>query len=362
MADKKFSELETASEIKNSDFMALSQDTGGGYVSLKATILAIATKIVTAINFTSALNTENKTITGAINEVAQGGGGGGGGHVIVDDNDDDLTQRANLKFAGTYSEDDSENEVSVVNISRQMTRAEFDLLTDDEKKGLIQITDEYISESGGYSETTLWSGTELCNDVNFHELTLSDDITNYDMFYILVKDPDNQTVMPLFMTNAVELGKQYISAPWTNLGAFFQFDVTDKIKVARLSGTLNITYLKVVGIKVGIVSSENAGIHYSTDEQVIGTYFGDTLYQKTIVLSSGVSIADSWTTIYTDALIGTIAQLVDVKYNNVDNKGVYGVLNFKPNGNNLQAVYPITGGLNVLAGAKFTLQYTKQSS
>lgn len=75
MADKKFSELETASEIKNSDFMAISQDTGSGLVSLKATILAIANKIVSNINFTSALQTTNKTITGAINEVAQGGGG-----------------------------------------------------------------------------------------------------------------------------------------------------------------------------------------------------------------------------------------------------------------------------------------------
>jgi hypothetical protein len=102
-------------------------------------------------------------------------------------------------------------------------------------------------------------------------------------------------------------------------------------------------------------------VHYSTDEQIVGDYFGDTLYQKTIVLASGVSIADSWTTIYTDALIGNIAQLVDVKYNNVDNKGVYGVLNYKPNGNNLQAVYPISGGLNVLAGARFTLWYTKSS-
>lgn len=77
MADKKISELTTASEIKNGDNIELSQDTGSGLVSLKATILAIANKIVSNINFTSALQTNNKTITGAINEVAQGGGGGG---------------------------------------------------------------------------------------------------------------------------------------------------------------------------------------------------------------------------------------------------------------------------------------------
>ena len=76
-ADKKISELTTASEIKNEDNIELSQNTGSGLVSLKATILALATKIVTAINFTSALNTTSKTITGAINELEAGGGGGG---------------------------------------------------------------------------------------------------------------------------------------------------------------------------------------------------------------------------------------------------------------------------------------------
>ena len=77
MADKKISDLTTASEIKNEDNIELSQSTGGGLVSLKATILALATKILTNINFTSALETTSKTIIGAINEVAQGGGGGG---------------------------------------------------------------------------------------------------------------------------------------------------------------------------------------------------------------------------------------------------------------------------------------------
>ena len=77
MADKKISELSTASVINNSDNIELSQDTGNGLVSLKATILALATKILTNINFTNILTTDSKTITGAINEIAESGGGGG---------------------------------------------------------------------------------------------------------------------------------------------------------------------------------------------------------------------------------------------------------------------------------------------
>ena len=92
MADKKISELTTASEIKNGDNLELSQDTGNGLVSLKATILAIANKIVSNINFTSALQTTDKTITGAINEIAQGGGGGGAStEIIADDFDSTST-------------------------------------------------------------------------------------------------------------------------------------------------------------------------------------------------------------------------------------------------------------------------------
>lgn len=77
MADIKISELTTASQINNGDNIELSQDSGGGsLVSLKATILAVATKILKGINFTSDLQTTDKTIIGAINEAAQGGGGG----------------------------------------------------------------------------------------------------------------------------------------------------------------------------------------------------------------------------------------------------------------------------------------------
>lgn len=105
MADKKISELTTASEIKNEDNLELSQNTGSGLVSLKATILAIANKIVSNINFTSALQTNSKTITGAINEVARGGGGGGSSTLAglndVDIDDSTLADGQFLVYDGT---------------------------------------------------------------------------------------------------------------------------------------------------------------------------------------------------------------------------------------------------------------------
>ena len=65
---KKFTELTTASQINETDITAISQETGGVWGSFKATISAIAQKIITGINFANAFNTSDKTVAGAVNE------------------------------------------------------------------------------------------------------------------------------------------------------------------------------------------------------------------------------------------------------------------------------------------------------
>lgn len=72
---KKFSELDTAATVNDSDLLAISQgNSGSGFASMKTNVLALATKIVSAINFTNLLQTTDKTICGAINEAAASGG------------------------------------------------------------------------------------------------------------------------------------------------------------------------------------------------------------------------------------------------------------------------------------------------
>lgn len=137
--EKKISELTTASQINDTDLTILSQgSSGSGFASVKATILAIANKIVSGINFTSALKTENKTITGAINEVAQGGGGG---HTIVDNSGTSLAQEPKLKLNGMYVHDDSANQTTVGEYYREMTTAQYNQLSATEKQGAIRLTD-----------------------------------------------------------------------------------------------------------------------------------------------------------------------------------------------------------------------------
>jgi hypothetical protein len=71
------------------------------------------------------------------------------GHTILDNNGTALTQRSDLQFIGTYSEDDSTNQKTKVNIVREMTKSQFDNLTANEKVGIIRTTDEPDTPSSG---------------------------------------------------------------------------------------------------------------------------------------------------------------------------------------------------------------------
>jgi len=64
------------------------------------------------------------------------------GHTIQNDSGTDMQRRDKLQFKGTYVEDDQTNNKTVVNVTRQMTLAEFNQLTAEQKKGLIDVTDQ----------------------------------------------------------------------------------------------------------------------------------------------------------------------------------------------------------------------------
>ena len=80
------------------------------------------------------------------------GSGGGGGHTILDDGGNELPQEDDLQFVGVYSNDDDVNGITKVNIVRTMTKAQMDLLSADEKKGLIDTSDEAGGTSAFYSK------------------------------------------------------------------------------------------------------------------------------------------------------------------------------------------------------------------
>ena len=352
---KSFSELTSASYVSNSDILAISQENSGTYSSKKTTVKEVSDFanqnfaeeydstssyavgdycIYESVLYKCTASTtgsfDNTKWTSVVVTDEMGSGGGGtGGHTIIDENGNSMTARAGLQFVGGANvSDDSTNNKTIV-----------DLASAGGIDGVFIDTDNVIV-SGNYSTATdTYTATEDC----------------YVMADVIVT---NNTV------GTVEIdGKKVCEYYYTSSG----ISVVSYNGYLKKGQTILITHgaisahsFIVYGIQTGTTHSKFQPIIYSTEEREIGVWTdGKPLYQKTITLSSGVTVADSWTTIYTDALIGSIGQLVKVLYDNMDNHGTYGVMNYKPNGNNLQAVYPISGGFNILSGAKFTLYYTK---
>lgn len=194
--------LTLAPDLSSNDVAPVVHTVNGVKSTYKATMTLLGTFLNKILQYSADLTTTDKTIIGAINEINAGGGGGGavilygttapasalgsngnlyvqytagtggasdvvdalyvkldgewceistgggsgsGGHVIVDEDGTSLTQRANLQFNGAYLEDNSGDDTTEVNVVREMTRAQFDQLTADEKTGLINISDESLN-------------------------------------------------------------------------------------------------------------------------------------------------------------------------------------------------------------------------
>lgn len=234
------------------------------------------------------------------------GGGGGGGHTILDDEGTSLTQRSKLQFKGAYSEDNSTDSTTEVNVVRSMTKAEFDLLSSDEKVGIINITDV----TGGaedkfqpiiYSETEreigvwtdgkpLYEKTIILRENSVDKYTITGAIgtgalydvglTGLDKIYITGLYAKRGSAGNTVYTDIAPSGADVVVVFKHSDGSIYfrdTFDPTDII--------VTIRYTK---------STDQAGsgqwtpqgvpaVHYSTDEQVVGTWIdGSTLYEKTL--------------------------------------------------------------------------------
>ena len=96
-----------------------------------------------------------------------------GGHTILNNAGTSLTQRSDLQFKGAYSADNNTDAITEVNVVREMTKAQFNLLSADEKVGLIHITDESdatpLSDLPDVNLTSLSNGQILKYDATNQE-------------------------------------------------------------------------------------------------------------------------------------------------------------------------------------------------
>lgn len=264
----------------------------------------------------SAMNDLERRIYNAI-EQGGGGGGGGGGHTIIDNEGVSLTQRSGLQFKGAYSDDNETDDITEVNIVRNMTKAEFDLLPAEEKVGLINITD-ITSSHGDRFQPVLCSEEEqeigvwingkplykrtIVKSFNDRSTTLAITFTDYfpSSYYIegifdysiILKasdsgswvipnyDPGGNVKITTFSVVSCNLSRSQGTA-WGNTPTVYLTIYYSKTDDTAGSGKWTPQGLPTV--------------HYSTDEQIVGTWIdGRTVYEKTLnvgAITSGTTFA-----------------------------------------------------------------------
>lgn len=408
MADGKIkiSELNEALQIDDNAEFPYAQENGGVQTTFKAPANQIARKIAESVTYTN-LETTAKTLVGAINElshlgnpiiigttvptssqgadgniyvqytegtggasdtvdsiyakidgawcqISTGGGGGSGGHTIVDDSGTSLTQRTNLQFNGAYSEDNATDDTTEIDVVREMTKAEFDELTEAEKTGLINITDitggnddrfQPVIYSEDEREIGVWTdGKPLYQKtVSLTNITIavsggySYDISSWNVDTI-VKNPEG------FITISNDTDLRTI--PFGLLGSYAAVVAATRSAVSfgRTGG--DMTCNRVVFTLVYTKSTDTAGSgqwtpqgvpahHYSEDEQVIGTWIdGLTLYEKTINFGE---------------LPNTTTKTVNHNISNIETiYGIEGVAYSSSTNTTINLPYPNTDNTNVV--------------
>lgn len=240
------------------------------------------------------------------------GGGGGSGHTILDDGGNNLPTRTKLQFKGAYSADNSTSQTTEVNVVRNMTKAEFDLLPAAEKVGLINITDitsgrndrfQPVIYSEEEQEIGVWTdGKPLYKKTFFFE-TVANEYKDLD-------DLNIETVCKIDYVGDVGSRKIKYSTGSASSSETAMVKVEydrSSTPYMRLSCTIPSGNDKTAIITLHYTkTTDTAGsgkwtpqgvpaVHYSTDEQIVGTWIdGKTLYQK-VVTGLSINVTNEWT-------------------------------------------------------------------
>ena len=121
-------------------------------------------------------------------QLQYGGGGTGGGHVIVDQAGTTLAQEENLQFVDAHLEDDSSNDATVVEVIKDVTKAQLQSLGDN-TDGIYHTTDEPDGDDAAYGSFRIDNQT-----LSFTNLvaTVSDNRVEADTLPFVFVHPDSE--------------------------------------------------------------------------------------------------------------------------------------------------------------------------
>lgn len=220
--------------------------------------------------------------------------GGSGGHTILDDSGTALTQRSNMQFKGAYSEDNSTDEITEVNVIRSMTKAEFDALLASEKQGIINITDitdgdddrfQPVIYSEEEREIGVWIDGKPLYEKTFIFTTSASVSANSWGDTPISNDGIEKTIYCVAYDIATGTSYDYLAC---GKGSGSYVRILNVRNAALSYDGLTLRYTKTTD-QAGSGQWTPQGVpavHYSTDEQVVGTWIdGSTIYEKGLTAS-----------------------------------------------------------------------------
>ena len=320
-------------------------------------------------------------------EMGHGGGGGGGHTYIGNDGSTAMTQRDNAQFVGAYMEDDSSNDITKVNVMRSMHHADFEQLSDAEKKGIIFVDDETgavedkfqpVIYSEDEREIGVWTDgkplyqkTVIATNLTSGNNTVSNGISNVESIientsFIFKTGSSNQLPCISSVSGWSARARDFSATDFViELGSSLYSE-------GFTSASVTLLYTKTTD-QAGSGQWTPQGVptvHYSTAEQLVGTYHGEPLYQRDIDIPLEDS-SDMQTFAPGTLGIGSIKVIIDAYFKNSGSQQLrmarwYGndYWSYIIGSNGGIMIKRNTSDVNWTTGVHFvaTVQYTKASS
>ncbi len=247
----------------------------GDYVMYESTLYKCITAVSSAENFDS-----TKWTAVVVTDEMGSGGGDTGGHTIIDENGNSMTARSGLQFTGAVEvTDDSANNRTLVEV-----------LGGDFYNPVIYSTEE--REIGVWTDgKPLYQKTiVLASSMSITSNTWTD-IDNGDWSFI-----DTFVLGLMINDNGASVG--FVAVDKNTQNNKLRIMQTRSTSITCKSVTIQYTKTTDTAGSGSWTPQGVPAVHYSTDEQVIGTYLGETLYKKTWVLENEITLpSNTWTAI-----------------------------------------------------------------
>lgn len=368
-SDKRLQYLFTASNNDANDYDSTATYVVDSYCKYQGTLY----KCITAVEQAEDFDSDKWTAVKIVDEM--GSGGGGGGTTVIANPSGPATVDLEKLQVGTTIYDTSGSK------SWTGTQAEYEQqesqiadgtqvnITDDEVQALV--IPSYDIYSTQEREIGVWHNGKPLYQKTIHISALPSTIARVTAYAHSISDIDEicdyEGIVHYSSGGASKFDRLAMGDQGTlninNAGCIIAYVDKTNINInvgsdrSTCSADFTIKYTKttdVAGSGLWVPNGEPAE-HYSTDEQVAGTWLGETMYKRTIYVNLTFRMNAGWQD--TGVNISYVKKLIKAEAQN--NSFLCAVCSVLKNGNNLNITSIINAGSATISITYITIWYTK---